>query len=49
MLVKKKKKTRRKALILSKVMENHWSLVFLTVYFPVLLIAVQCRMCIVCD
>lgn len=42
-------KTKDKALILTKVMENSWSFVFLNVYFPVLLIAVECRMCIVCD
>lgn len=44
-----KQKTKNKALILTKVIENHQSFVFLNVYFPVLFIAVECRMCIVCD
>lgn len=44
-----KTKDKEKSINFNKVMENHRSLVFLNVYFSVLLVAVRCRMCIVCD
>lgn len=44
-----KTKDKEKSINFNKVMENHQSLVFLNVYFSVLLVAVRCRMCIVCD